>query len=800
MSDEKHEHRLWYRRPATRWLEALPIGNGSLGAMVWGGADEERLDLNLDTLWSGAPRVADIPGTAPVLEQLREAVIGRRDYAAADALALGLQGSFNESYEPLGWLTLRHGAGRGCDRYERSLDLRHGVASVRYGAGERSWEREAFVSVPDRALVVHLAGSEPVDVVVELGSSHLELARGGDETTVWLEGRAPVHVVPDYWDTVPDVVYRRGEGMRFVVALGVRANGGSVRLAAGRAVVEDADDVTLVLAARSGYSGYGEELVDDPLPLRAGCHAVLGPLAEEPYETLRRRHRAEHRAMSDRCALDLGPPGDAPTDERVDAVRHGADDEGLAALLFHYGRYLLMGSSRPRTQAANLQGIWNDAVRPPWSCNWTTNINVQMNYWPAETTNLAECHEPLMDLVADLSEAGRRTARDLYGCRGWACHHNVDIWRSTWPTGEQRAHPYWVNWQMGGPWLCQHVWEHFLFSGRERPTGDEYALLREAALFVLDYLVRDGEGRLVTCPSTSPENSFRTGDGTEAAVSAASSLDVWLARDLFRHCVTASEMLRVDEELAAELAAALADLPEPAIGSDGRLREWWEPFEEPEPGHRHLSHLFPVYPGDEAAAGSALEGACRQSLEHRIAHGGASSDWNRAWAIGLWARLREGAIARDHLGRFLREDVVGNLFTVPHPGVFQIDGIFGVTAAIAEMLLQSHRGSLDLLPALPPEWRDGEVHGLRARGGRTVGIRWSGGTTTSVRVEVLRADTVPIRCAARLRLRGDGPAGTALVEGGERGVVELVAPTRGVYTLVADGSSASRPSGAHGPS
>ena len=784
MLPENKELRLWYRQPADDWLGALPLGNGCLGAMVWGSPDRERLDLNVDTLWSGGPRVAEVEDLSTVLQELRDAVINRRSYAEADALALRLQSSFNESYQPLGWLVIASETSAHWGSYERSLDLSEGIARVRYEAGGDVYERETFISFPDHALVMHLKATARLDIVLELGAPHPEAQGGADDRMAWLEGRAPVHVVPDYWDTEPEVVYRRGSGTRFVSALSLRAHGGAVRLADGRAYVEGADEVTVFLTAATGYAGYGHDLVDDAEQLRQVCASVLGPLIAEPYEAVKARHSAEHRALFGRCWLDLGAPSTLATDERLEAVRQGAADEGLCALLFHYGRYLLMGSSRPGTQPANLQGIWNQKVRPPWSCNWTTNINVQMNYWPAETTNLGECHEPLMDLVTDLARAGTRTAKDFYGCRGWATHHNVDIWRSTWPTGEQRAHPYWVNWQMGGPWLCQHVWEHFAFSGKERPEERDYRLIREAAVFLLDYLVRGPDGKLVTCPSTSPENSFRAADGNEAAVSAASTMDIWLTKDLFRHCITASEMLGVDEDMRRVLADAVDDLYEPRVGGEGRLQEWWEDFEEPEPGHRHLSHLFFLYPGDEAVPGSPLELAGRRSLEHRLANGGGSKGWNRAWAIALWARLREGDLAHEHLTRFVEEDLAYNLFAAPHPGVFQIDGNFGTTAAIAEMLLQSHLGTLDLLPALPPAWAEGEVKGLRARGGMTVGIRWAGGRAVEVSVEVPAPRKLEVRCSTPLRLGSANPDEARLVVKDEPGLSTLVAPVPGLYILV----------------
>lgn len=786
MLPEHKEFRLWYRQPATDWLEALPLGNGTLGAMAWGGPAQERLDLNIDTLWSGGPRVAEVGDLSTVLQQLRDAVINRRSYAEADDLALRLQSAFNESYQPLGWLVVGLQASEHWVNYERSLDLLEGVARVRYEVGKEVYEREMFISVPDGALVMNFKGTAKLDLVIELGSPHPEAQGGVDDQMVWLEGRAPVHVVPHYWDAEPDVVYLPGSGTRFLSGLSLRAGGGVARLAPGRAHVEGADQVTLYLAATTGYAGYGEDLIDDPEQLRRRCRSVLNALLAEPYQAVKARHIDEHRELFGRCWLDLGPASAVPTDERIASVRNGAPDEGLLPLLFHYGRYLLMGSSRPGSQPANLQGIWNQKVRPPWSSNWTTNINAQMNYWPAETTNLAECHEPLMDLISDLAQAGRRTARDFYGCRGWVVHHNVDIWRSTWPTGEQKAHPYWVNWQMGGPWLCQHVWEHFAFSGREKISEQDYRLLREAAIFVLDYLVKGPDGTLVTCPSTSPENSFRAADGTEAAVSAASTMDIWLTRDLLRHCIEASEMLAVDVELRQLLTDARKDLHQPQVSTDGRLQEWWEDFEEPEPGHRHLSHLFVLYPGDEVVPGSPLERAVRRSLEHRLANGGGSKGWNRAWAIGLWARLREGDLAHEHLEHFLREDLAGNLFAAPHPGVFQIDGNFGTTSAIAEMLLQSHRGTLELLPALPAAWPEGEVSGLRARGGLTVGLRWAAGRLTGVSLEVPRRSEIQVRPGTGLRLAGAYADGTRLVPTGKSDVSVLLAPARGVYTLVAE--------------
>ena len=761
--------------------------------MLWGGPQRERVDLNIDTLWSGGPRTAQVEGSAAVLSELRAAVLERHDYAEADALARRLQGSFNEAYQPLGYLTADFDHNGEAQNYERSLDLRDGIASVRYEVAGSLYEREALVSAPDRAFVVHLRalGTRALNVTLQLGSAHPSERDQDDEGMYWVEGRSPAHVVPHYWAKEPAIVYDPGSGLRFAAGLAFKVDGGVLRpTREGSLRVEGARSLTLFVAAATGYAGYGNAPVEDPVALRRACVEVLAPLLTQQYEVIRARHVQDHSTLFDCCSLQLGEGERAgvPTDERLRALRDGGSDEGLCALLFHYGRYLLMASSRPGNEAANLQGIWNDQVRPPWSCNWTTNINAQMNYWHAETTNLAECHEPLMDLIADLSRAGVSTAKDLYECRGWVAHHNVDLWRSTWPTGDQEAHPYWVNWQMGGPWLCQHLWEHYAFSEDRSFLERAYPAMRGSALFLLDYLVPGPDGRLVTCPSTSPENSFRAPDGTEAAVSAASTMDLSLTRDLFRHCIAASEILGSDDDLRVELAGALAMLREPRVAADGRLQEWWEDFAEPEPGHRHLSHLFGVYPGDEMTPRStpALAAAARRSLEHRLANGGGGPGWSRAWVAGLWARLLEGHLAWESLQALLAGSFSDNFFGSHDPGVFQIDANFGAAAAVGEMLLQSHAGTLDVLPALPPAWPDGQVSGLRARGGMTVSIRWESGRATEVRLQVPTAREVSVRCSTPLHLAEDKPKGTRILPTDEPGLTVLVAPTPGLFTLLTE--------------
>lgn len=752
------EVRLWYAQPSRTWLEALPVGNGRLGAMVHGGIDEEVLDLNVDTLWSGGPRQAAVDDAASRLAELRRLVLHKRDYAAGDELARTLQGPFNESYQPLGSLRLRFGtAGSSVPAgYVRSLDLDQAIASVRVDRNGTADQREVLASAPADVIAVRLHASRPgaLDVTIGLDCPHAGPADGGPAEngrvgTLTVTGRAPWHVAPHYHDEDPSWSYEPDRGLRFSAMLRVSAEGG--RTAAGGRVirVEAADAVTVLVTAVTGYTGYDREPVDDAATLTARCRQILAHAAESSYTELRAAHVRDHQALFRRCLLHL-PAGDRtrrPTDERLAGLRQGGHDPGLCALFFHYGRYLLIASSRPGTQPANLQGIWNHQIQPPWSSNWTANINVEMNYWPTETTNLAECHEPLLDLVADLAIAGSRTARAFYDCAGWTAHHNIDLWRSTWAVGSGEGNPVWANWPMAGAWLSQHLWEHWRFNGDRSFLAEQaYPLMRGAAEFLLDYLVEEPGGALVTCPSTSPENLFLTPGGAQAGVSAAATMDIWLIRDLFAHCLAACEELDQDADFAVRLRGTLDRLWVPRIAPDGRLQEWQEEFTEAEPGHRHLSHLFALYPGDQITPGQTpqLAAAARRSLEYRLAHGGGGTGWSRAWVIALWARLLDGELAHHHLVELLTGSVAPNLFDLHPPEFFQIDGNLGGTAGIAEMLLHSHGDRIALLPALPSAWPDGHVTGLKARGGATVDITWTRGRATMARVQVPGPATVTV--------------------------------------------------------
>lgn len=736
-----NQHILWYEQPASSWLEALPIGNGRLGAMIFGDPVNERIQLNEDSLWPGGPDWGDSKGTPDDLAYFRDLILqGKTSLADKEIIERFSNKDIVKSHQTMGDLYLDFDIHGKVEDYKRSLSLNDALVEVSYRIDGEDYQRKIFSTAADDAIIIHLKTTAPAGLNFSIALDR-PLDRGHKTVEVSTPSNNQITMlgeVTQYGGVKNSQEEPLDYGVKFEVLLQAKNNTGEI-ISNGRGLeVKGAKEVTLYLVATTSF--YEDDF-------KKKNRENLVKIEGKSFQDLLSDHIDDYREFFDRVDFSLGETrkNTQSTNKRLEAFKAGAEDKGLIADLFQYGRYLLISSSRPGTNPANLQGLWNEHIEAPWNADYHLNVNLQMNYWPAEVTNLSEFHQPLFDYTSRLIERGKNTAKEQYGIqRGTVMHNASDLWGAPYM---QARRAYWGSWIHGGGWLAQHYWQHFEFTrDKDFLRNTAYPALKEFASFYADWLVKDEHtGTWISFPETSPENSYINEQGESVALSYGSAMGHQIIGEVFDNTLAAAAILGIESQFIEEIKNKRKKLhPGIIVGEHGRILEWNTAYEEPEKGHRHLSHLYALHPGTKITQQDSLAfKAAQNSIDYRLLHGGAGTGWSRAWMINFNARLLDAEAARENIHKFFEISLANNLFDLHPP--FQIDGNFGYTAGIAEMLLQSHEGFLRILPALPNSWKNGYIKGLKARGDITVGISWKENKLESLRLYSAKDQTINIK-------------------------------------------------------
>ena len=760
-------YELWYNKPAKHFEETLVLGNGKMGASIFGGITVDSIYINDATLWAGEPIDPNMNPDAHLFLPKVRAALKNEQYEEADQLIRNIQGSFSQSYAPLGTIYFEYDyQNQTPENYKRTLNIGNGTSEVSYQIGDVNYSRNYFISHPDRVMVIKLNSSVPKTLNFKVDfSSLLEFETYQDDEIQKTKGYAPYHAEPSYRRNIENPVrFDEQRGIHFSNYITVKDTDGKVSFDGTKMVLSEGSFAEIIIAVETSFNGFDKDPVKQGKPYEETAQKRLNVALKKTYSQILNDHISDHRSLFDRLTFHLQQEDtiDLPTNERLIRYSQNLPDKGLEELYFHFGRYLMIASSRTPEVPANLQGIWNPYLRPPWSSNYTVNINVEENYWLAELANLSECHTPLLGWVENLEKTGKVTASTFYGADGWTVGHNSDIWAMSNPVGDfGKGHPVWANWNMGGAWLSTHLWEHYLFTqDLEFLDQKAYPLMKGASEFCLDMMVKDKKGDWVTSPGTSPENLYQTPDNYKGATLYGATADLAIIRELFTSTIKAAKTLDKDPAFQKELMERLERLHSYQVGKNGQLLEWYHDWEDADPKHRHQTHLFGLFPGRHITPESTPElvEACKNTLNIK---GDKSTGWSQGWRINLWARIKDGNRAYQLYRELLNYvDPSGleynyangggtypNLFDAHPP--FQIDGNFGGAAGVLEMIIQSTDQQIELLPAIPDSWPFGEVSGVKARGGFELAFKWDNSAITSLKVYSKKGGKTTIRCNSK---------------------------------------------------